>query len=118
MPALKNSQKTESNSSKRGAWNWLNSKQMVSFGRFAASLALLVVMPATLFTHARAAAPRIHRDPTLQEVTFKGIQNPDGRVLDDNTEIEVKVYDPKKPEATQSIAHAIGTGGATSFDVP
>ncbi len=91
---------------------------MVTYGRFAASLALLVVMPLLCTLHALAAAPRVHRDPTLQEVEFKGIQNPEGRVLDDNTQIECKVYDPKKPDSTQAIAHAIGTAGATEFDVP
>jgi hypothetical protein len=87
---------------------------MVTLGRYALTAVFLLSIPASLFSSSRT----FKLDPTLQEVSFKGIPVPEGKALDENTQIECRVYDPKKPESTQTIAHAIGTPGAAEFDVP
>src|SRR5579862_8836125 len=93
---------------------WLNSKPMPNLGRVLGSLALLLIIPAGWVGRAEATSfPPPHlNDPALLTVMFKGVQSPDGKQLGDATQIECKVYDPKKPESTAAIAHAVGAPGA------
>src|ERR1039457_2154916 len=85
----------------------LNSHYMPTLGRVLGSLALLLVIPAGWVGRAEAANRPLarHDDPALLTVTFRGISTPDGKPLGDTTQIECRVFDPKKPDSTAAIAH-------------
>ena len=97
----------------------LNSHYMPTLGRVLGSLALLLVIPAGWVGRAEAANRPLarHDDPALLTVTFRGISTPDGKPLGDTTQIECRVFDPKKPDSTAAIAHEIGTAGSPEFEV-
>ncbi|MHB8636497.1 MAG: hypothetical protein ACYC96_08495 [Fimbriimonadaceae bacterium] len=92
---------------------------MPTLGRMLASLALLFVIPVGWVGQVQAAPVLVtgQDDSALQSVTFRGISRPDGKPLGDDTQIECKVYDPKKPESTAAIAHEIGSPGSPEFEV-
>lgn len=92
---------------------------MTNVARVLASLALLVAIPAGWLGQAHAAPTLLRHldDPALLSVTFRGISSPDGKPLGDDSQVECRVYDPKKPESTNSIAHAVGSPGSLTFEV-
>lgn len=90
---------------------------MQTVGRLIGTLALLLVIPATWVARAGASYPPRQDEAALVSVTFRGIQAPDGKPLGDNSQVECKVYDPKKPESTNAIAHAVGSPGSGEFEV-
>ena|SRR5579872_3247004 len=87
---------------------------MQTLGRILPCLALLLTLPTGWAGPAHVAR---QADAALSTVSFRGIQAPDGRPLGDETQVECRVYDPKKPESTNVLAHGVGNGGAPTFEL-